>query len=392
MVEIECDTLDQVAEAAAAGADAVLLDNMDPGQAVGECVALAHRDARGPMLIEVSGGVTLEHRRRLRRGRARPHLGRRPDPLGARARPRPRSLWRDRTSHDAREEGLSVLLAIDVGNTETVIGLYTLRRHRRPCPSSKTSVGVGIGTERDPTAPAGLTHHWRLSTVPSRTPDEHAVLLTQLLDLEGLDIASSVSGIAVSSSVPHVTAELRQMATRWFTDVPCVVLGPGHQERDADPLRQPQGGRRRPHRQRRRRLRPLRRAVRRGRHGHRDHGRGHQRQGRVPGRAPSPRASPSASTPSTSRPPRCAGSSSSSPAASSAVRRWSRSSRAPSTGSPAQVDGLARRFMDELGPSTVVATGGFSSLIAPHSDTIEHVEPWLTLHGLRIVYERNVNS
>ena len=48
--------------------------------------------------------------------------------------------------------------------------------------------------------------------------------------------------------------------------------------------------------------------------------------------------------------------------------------------------------MEELGPSTVVATGGFSSLIAPYSDTIEHVEPWLTLHGLRIVYERNVSG
>jgi type III pantothenate kinase len=48
--------------------------------------------------------------------------------------------------------------------------------------------------------------------------------------------------------------------------------------------------------------------------------------------------------------------------------------------------------MEELGPSTVVATGGLSALIAPHSDTIEHVEPWLTLHGLRIVYERNVST
>ena len=48
--------------------------------------------------------------------------------------------------------------------------------------------------------------------------------------------------------------------------------------------------------------------------------------------------------------------------------------------------------MEELGAATVVATGGFSSLIAPYSDTIEHVEPWLTLHGLRIVYERNVGA
>ena len=41
MVEIECDTLEQVAEAARAGADAVLLDNMDPGDVV-EAIAVAH--------------------------------------------------------------------------------------------------------------------------------------------------------------------------------------------------------------------------------------------------------------------------------------------------------------------------------------------------------------
>jgi nicotinate-nucleotide pyrophosphorylase (carboxylating) len=58
MVEIECDSLDQVAEAARAGADAVLLDNMDPGTVV-EAIAVAHLDAAGPILTEVSGGVTL---------------------------------------------------------------------------------------------------------------------------------------------------------------------------------------------------------------------------------------------------------------------------------------------------------------------------------------------
>jgi nicotinate-nucleotide pyrophosphorylase (carboxylating) len=58
-VEIECDTLDQVTEAAAAGADAVLLDNMDPAT-VAEAVAAAHLDAPGPILTEVSGGVTLD--------------------------------------------------------------------------------------------------------------------------------------------------------------------------------------------------------------------------------------------------------------------------------------------------------------------------------------------
>jgi nicotinate-nucleotide pyrophosphorylase (carboxylating) len=58
MVEIECDALDQVAEGARAGADAVLLDNMDPGTVV-EAIAVAHLDAPGPILTEVSGGVTL---------------------------------------------------------------------------------------------------------------------------------------------------------------------------------------------------------------------------------------------------------------------------------------------------------------------------------------------
>jgi nicotinate-nucleotide pyrophosphorylase (carboxylating) len=58
MVEIECDALDQVAQAARAGADAVLLDNMDPATVV-EAIAVAHADAPGPILTEVSGGVTL---------------------------------------------------------------------------------------------------------------------------------------------------------------------------------------------------------------------------------------------------------------------------------------------------------------------------------------------
>jgi nicotinate-nucleotide pyrophosphorylase (carboxylating) len=59
LVEIECDTLDQVTEAAGAGADAVLLDNMDPAT-VAEAVAAAHLAAPGPVLAEVSGGVTLD--------------------------------------------------------------------------------------------------------------------------------------------------------------------------------------------------------------------------------------------------------------------------------------------------------------------------------------------
>ena len=57
-VHVECDRLDQVREALAAGADALLLDNMSPEQ-VEECVAVAGAVVRRP-LLEVSGGVTLD--------------------------------------------------------------------------------------------------------------------------------------------------------------------------------------------------------------------------------------------------------------------------------------------------------------------------------------------
>jgi nicotinate-nucleotide pyrophosphorylase (carboxylating) len=58
LVQIECDELEQVVEAARAGADAVLLDNMDPATVV-VAVKTAHAEAPGPILTEVSGGVTL---------------------------------------------------------------------------------------------------------------------------------------------------------------------------------------------------------------------------------------------------------------------------------------------------------------------------------------------
>ncbi len=60
------------------------------------------------------------------------------------------------------------------------------------------------------------------------------------------------------------------------------------------------------------------------------------------------------------------------------------------TATRGQVDGLVERFRAELGECTVVATGGLAELIMPHSRTIQHYEPWLTLQGLRIVYERNM--
>ena len=54
------------------------------------------------------------------------------------------------------------------------------------------------------------------------------------------------------------------------------------------------------------------------------------------------------------------------------------------------VDGLVRRMRAELGPETVcIATGGLAGVIAPEVKLIEHVDPDLTLQGLRMVWERN---
>ncbi len=59
-VEVECDRAEQVQEAITAGADMVLLDNMEP-DAVRACVSLARTTAAAHFLVEVSGGVTLDN-------------------------------------------------------------------------------------------------------------------------------------------------------------------------------------------------------------------------------------------------------------------------------------------------------------------------------------------
>jgi type III pantothenate kinase len=54
------------------------------------------------------------------------------------------------------------------------------------------------------------------------------------------------------------------------------------------------------------------------------------------------------------------------------------------------VEGMVERFRKELGPPMkVIATGGFAPIIAQETDVIQIIAPWLTLDGLRILWDLN---
>ena len=91
-----------------------------------------------------------------------------------------------------------MLLALDVGNTNTVVGVFE-------------------GKE--------LRVHWRLATRRDGTGDEYGILIRNLLDLGGLEL-DQISAIIIASVVPPLQSSLEEMALRYFRIVPLVV-GPG---------------------------------------------------------------------------------------------------------------------------------------------------------------------
>ena len=59
-------------------------------------------------------------------------------------------------------------------------------------------------------------------------------------------------------------------------------------------------------------------------------------------------------------------------------------------GYASMLEGMVERFRREMGVNApVIATGGLAGLIAPHTDVVEIVDPWLTLDGLRILSDKN---
>ena len=250
------------------------------------------------------------------------------------------------------------LLAIDVGNTNMVLGLFT-------------------GDD--------LIHSWRIKTDTRATADEMALVFRGLLD-GGPDI----TGIALCSTVPAVLRELRGMLSAYHADTPTVIVEPGTKtgvpvltdnpkEVGADRI--------------------VNTIAAHDRYGGPcvvvDFGTSTNldvvsARGEFLGGALAPGIEISIEALATRaaqlrkvelvRPRSVIGKNTVEALQAGAV-----------FGFAGQVDGLVRRIIDELGEVTaVVATGGLAPIVIAESETITHHDPDLTLFGLRLVFDKNV--
>ncbi|THV41911.1 type III pantothenate kinase [Glycomyces buryatensis] len=253
-----------------------------------------------------------------------------------------------------------MLLCADIGNTNTVLAVFEGE---------------------------SLKHSWRIRTDPHATADELGLTFRALLDGDGVNL----TGIALSSTVPQQGAEVAKMAQRYYPHARLVVLGPGvrtgvrlmiDNPREAGPDRIANtyaafnlyGG-------------PCITV---------DFGTSTNidvisETGDFLGGAFAPgieisidalasRAANLLKIPLV-KPRSVIGKNTVECLQSGMVY-----------GTAAQVDGLVRRIMAELGQETtaVVATGGLAPVVIEQCETITHYEPNLTLHGLRMIFDRNV--
>jgi len=257
-----------------------------------------------------------------------------------------------------------MLLAIDVGNSNIVLGVF----------EGET-----------------LIQSWRLQTVRERTSDELGLLVEGLFEHSRIERVQ-VRGVILGSVVPPLTGTIRQMVQRYF-GVTAVVVEPGVNASMPILYENPSevGADR----------------ILNGVAAYEKFGKGLGRplivvdfgtattldaitaKGEYLGGASCPGVTISADAlfQRAARLPRID------------VRKPSRVVGRTTVGAMesglfwgyvGMVEGLVRRMDAELGGNAIcVATGGLADVIAPETPLIQHVDPDLTLHGLRIVWERN---
>ena len=262
-----------------------------------------------------------------------------------------------------------MLLTIDIGNTNTVLGVFDGDR---------------------------VIDHWRMATVPDRTADELAVVLHGLLGRSDAFSEREIHGISLCSTVPSVLHEMREMCRRYYGDLATVIVEPG--VKTGVPVRTDN-----PKEVGSDRIMNSLAAV----HlyggpaivvdfGTSTNFDAVSARGEFVGGAIAPGIEISVDALSRraaqllkvelTRPPRVVGKNTVESLQSGIIY-----------GFAAQVEGIAVRMARELSPDdpgavTTIATGGLAPLVLAEVSVIDYYEPWLTLIGLRLVYERNTES
>ena len=255
-----------------------------------------------------------------------------------------------------------MLLTIDVGNTNIVFGLFDGNR---------------------------LLHHWRMASRPETTADEMGVFLDAAARRAGVALTEGLEGVIIGSVAPPLTEALVRMSRTWLGREPLIMhvgldLGMAVRVRQPDRVGAD---------------RLLNAIAARERFGapviSLDFGTATKfdvvgPEGDFLGGAIAPgfRTSADALVSRTALLPRIDLAAPPAPIGDDTIRAMQ---AGIVLGYVSLVEGLLARIRAALAPHhpPVVATGGLAEAILPHTDAIEHHDPHLTLHGLRLVHQRN---